>query len=141
MLARIVKIGVADLHLYNPRGRYDCRISINVEVDLNRAELAPFDDLVEEGGGEPDRRKDRMSYRHLAYRVDLTRVDVEGTMAAGGAKYELEVEVDSQILGKSVEGLLEGSGQGDGYIAVVSGFLENALLLMRLKPGEGVSGA
>ncbi|KXL45896.1 MAG: hypothetical protein FE78DRAFT_120930, partial [Acidomyces sp. 'richmondensis'] len=105
---------------------------INIEVDLNRPDLAPFDDLiVEDGGGEPDRKKDRMSYRHLAYRIDLTRVDVEGTAVGGGPKYELEVEVDSQVLRKRVDGLLAGSGGGDGYMAVVSGLLENAFLLMR----------
>ena len=131
--ARIVKLHVADLHIYNPNHHYDCRISINLEANMNRPELAPFDDLVEpvswqdavtkrEIVATPDRKKDRLSYKHLAYSFDLTRVDVKGL----DPKYELELELDAEVL--------RGCLGGPGFATVVSGFLDNATFLMRQRP-------
>ncbi|KAK5129988.1 hypothetical protein LTR08_002581 [Meristemomyces frigidus] len=129
--ARIVKLHITDLHIYNPNYNYDCRISINLEANMNRAELAPFDELVEPAlpnwgeGGTPERRKDRLSYRHLAYSFDLTRVDVRGMEP----KYELELEVEA--------GVLRGCLGGPGFASVVGGFLDNATFLMRQRPAGG----
>ena len=36
VIARIVKIPIAHLHIFNPGSPYDCRISVNLEVNLNR---------------------------------------------------------------------------------------------------------
>ncbi|KAK4545554.1 hypothetical protein LTR36_002904 [Oleoguttula mirabilis] len=138
--ARIVKYHVADLHIFNPRHDYDCRISINLEANMNRPELAPFHELVEPPGtsnnfDSPERRKDRLSYKHLAYSIDLTRVDVKGSPA----KYELELEVDAQVLREQIRAMDEGRGSF-GFQTVVSGFLDNATYLMRQKPvaaGQG----
>lgn len=80
VLARLVKLKVADLHIYNPPVQ-DCRISINVEVNLNRPDvdadaLIAADDA--QRGNSAARTKDRMSYKHLAYTIDLTKVDQDG---------------------------------------------------------------
>ena len=40
IIARIVKVRIADLHIFNP-GFYDCRISINLEVNLDRPDIDP----------------------------------------------------------------------------------------------------
>jgi hypothetical protein len=128
--ARIVKVKIADIHIFNPRGQYDCRISINVEVNMNRPDLHP-DDLVVRNGKlrQPERKKDRLSYKHLAYSIDLTRVDVEGMQP----KFELELEVDGGVLREQMQAVREQRDEG-GFGAVVGGFLDNAVLLMRLQP-------
>lgn len=148
--ARIVKSHVADIHIYNPNYDYDCRITINLEANLNRPDLAPFENLVETSPSAasdstqptfkrdlhnliPDRKKDRLSYSHLAYSIDLTRVDVRGI-----AKYELELEVDAQVLRQQIAAI--NARQPSGYQAVVSGFLDNAMFLMRQRTAAGNGG-
>ncbi|KAF2858737.1 mRNA triphosphatase CET1 [Piedraia hortae CBS 480.64] len=132
--ARIVKINLAHMHIYSPHSNYDARISINLEVDLNRPELEPFTDLVEapsaERPAQPARNKDRCSYKHLAYQIDLTRVDVANTTP----KYELEVEVEAAVLREQIR-----MRTFRGYNAVISGFLENIVHLMRLRGVDGTS--
>ncbi|KAI7602307.1 hypothetical protein KC343_g14894, partial [Hortaea werneckii] len=148
--ARVVKSHVADIHIYNPNYDYDCRITINLEANLNRPDLAPFENLVETSPSAaadpsqptfkrdlhnaiPDRKKDRLSYSHLAYSIDLTRVDVRGI-----AKYELELEVDAQVLRQQIAAI--NARQPSGYQAVVSGFLDNAMFLMRQRTAAGNGG-
>lgn len=128
--ARIVKIHIADLHIFNPQGDYDCRITMNLEVNLLRPDLHP-DDLIDPPTGAnpapPDRRKDRLSYKHLAYSVDLTRVDVNGL----APKYELELEVDAGLLRAQMD--LMQRGESHAFGDVVAGFLDNATYLMRCR--------
>lgn len=71
-LAKIVKARVADLDVYSPRTAFDWRVSVNLEMNYD----GDMKDLVEttEGSKRADRNKDRMSYRHLAYQIDLTQV-------------------------------------------------------------------
>ena len=71
-LAKIIKTRVADIHIYSPRSLFDWRISVSVEMDFE----ADVKDLVavEKRDGKADRRKDRVSYRHLRYQIDLTQV-------------------------------------------------------------------
>jgi len=136
--ARIVKIGLADLHIFNPAGDYDCRISINLEVNLDRPDLHP-EDLIEPPTGEklapPDRKKDRLSYRHLdTYSIDLTRVDVLHL----ASKYELELEVESGVLRRQME--LMQRGEPHAFGDVVGGFLDNATFLMRCQASKQQQG-
>ena len=74
---------------------------------------------------EVPRVKDRLSYKHLAYSIDLTKVEREGL----DASYELELEVDSALLRQQM-GLIK-QGRESAYTEVVSGFLDNATFLMR----------
>ena len=71
-LAKIIKTRVADIDVYSPRTLFDWRISINVEMDFD----IDMKDLValEKRDGKADRRKDRVSYKHLQYQIDLTQV-------------------------------------------------------------------
>ncbi|WPG97256.1 Hypothetical protein R9X50_00002800 [Acrodontium crateriforme] len=129
--ARIVKVKINDLHIYNPTGEYDCRISINIEVNLNRADLHP-NDMEEEPTGDapapPDRKKDRLSYKHLEYSFDLTKVEQAGMQP----KYELELEVNAAALREQMKRMANGESHAFGD--VVSGFVDNATFLMRLRP-------
>ena len=127
IIARIVKIKIDDLHIYNP-GAYDCRITINLEVNLNRPDIDPnsliaADDA--ERGNEPPRRKDRMSYKHLAYSIDLTKVEMDGMPP----RYELEQEVRSDMLRQQMA--LARDHRKNAFGDVVSAFLDNLTFLMR----------
>ena len=72
VLAKIVKVRVADLDIYSPRTAFDWRISVNLEMAYD----GDIDSLIEarDGGRRADRNKDRLSYNHLAYQIDLTQV-------------------------------------------------------------------
>ena len=73
VLAKIIKARVADIDIYSPRTVFDWRVSVNVEMDYK----GETTDLVEpqtRDGKQADRNKDRMSYKHLAYQIDLTQV-------------------------------------------------------------------
>lgn len=71
-LAKIIKRRVADLDIYLPRQRVDCRISINLEMRYD----GDINELVETATAQrsPDRSKDRLSYTHSHYQFDLTQV-------------------------------------------------------------------
>jgi hypothetical protein len=76
MTAKIVKCRIADLDIYSPRTNVDWRVSVNLEMnydgDVRSLPISEGGGGRGRGGGE--RNKDRMSYRHLAYQVDLTQV-------------------------------------------------------------------
>lgn len=72
-IARIIKARVADLDVYSPRTAFDWRVSVNIEMNVGgdlRAKIDPFS----MDGNRPERNKNRMSYKHLAYQIDLTQV-------------------------------------------------------------------
>lgn len=73
ILAKIIKCRIADLDVYSPSTNVDWRISVNLEMNFDR-DVQQFP--ISEGGGGRGREriKDRMSYRHLAYQIDLTQV-------------------------------------------------------------------
>jgi len=72
ILAKIIKMPVADIHVYCPRTLFDWRISVNIEMDFSgdMKDLVALDKRDTKG----DRKKDRVSYKHLHYQVDLTQV-------------------------------------------------------------------
>lgn len=71
---RIIKSRIADFDVLCPSLAFDYRISISIESPFE----GPDDVLVKindvSAGGGADREKDRVSYRHLAYQIDLTQV-------------------------------------------------------------------
>lgn len=72
-LAQIVKTRLADLDVYSPNTEFDYRVSINLEANLKDN----WRDLVTPAALNVktlEWRKDRMSYKHLAYQIDLTKV-------------------------------------------------------------------
>lgn len=76
VLNKIVKARVADIDLHMPMCPMDCRISINLEMNWD----GPTKELEElpSQDNQPDRRKDRLSYKQGHYQVDLTQVTQAG---------------------------------------------------------------
>ena len=72
-LAKIVKTRLADIDVYSPQNQVDWRISVNVEMDF-QGDMRDLIELDKKGGRAADRNKDRMSYKHQAYQIDLTQV-------------------------------------------------------------------
>lgn len=139
--ARIIKVNIAHLHIYNPSFNYDCRISVNYEVNLDRPGLDPNSLFADDPGSnkypvpvEIPRIKDRMAYKHLAYSFDLTKVEMEGLNPI----YEMELEVDSNLLRQQMNLMTQGVAE-NAFGDVVSGFLDNATFLMRQKPTMATS--
>lgn len=73
VLAKIVKCRIADLDVHSPRTCVDWRISVNLEMSYD-GDVSNLPVADGRGGRGGDRNKDRMSYRHLAYQIDLTQV-------------------------------------------------------------------
>lgn len=73
VIAKIIKARVADLDLHMPRCPFDCRISVNLEMDWDgTVEELEREATVQETS--PDRKKDRLSYTQSHYQIDLTQV-------------------------------------------------------------------
>jgi hypothetical protein len=121
--ATIIKSRIVDLEVYNPRCEFDYRISISVESpwEGNPKWLENADD------NKQDRRKDRISYRHRAYQVDLTQVKYENVAAK--LEHELEVEISTDVIRMEIDKAK--SGQADGYMDLVRGFVDNVRILCR----------
>lgn len=127
VIARIVKIRLADLDIFCPGSPFDCRISINIEVDMHRPGIDPT--AIVEGGDTKigERKKDRLSYTHSVYSVDLTQVK----SADGRKVHELEIEVDAKELREQAE--REAAGQPSGFGDMVQGLVNNMLTLMSVR--------
>ncbi|KAL4804280.1 CYTH-like domain-containing protein [Aspergillus unguis] len=132
ILAKIVKCRVADLDIYSPRTCVDWRISVNLEMnyDGDISHLQPAD--IGKGRAS-ERNKDRMSYRHLAYQVDLTQVARSEPSAKGEFEHELEVEVSAAEIRR--QGQLAMAGDSDNqYEDLVKGLVDNIRILARAVP-------
>lgn len=126
--AQIIKSRIADFEIYNPRTEFDYRISISIESpwegDLNW--------LMETTESRRDRKKDRMSYRHLAYQIDLTQVSYPNST---DKEHELEVEISTEQI--RLELAKAKAGQHNRYEPLVRGFVDNVRILTRLFPTPG----
>ncbi|GAB7357148.1 hypothetical protein MBLNU459_g8141t1 [Dothideomycetes sp. NU459] len=131
LLAKIVKIRLADLDILSPFTDFDCRISMNIEVDmLNRPDIDPsliVEPAERERDGQGERLKDRVSYKHLAYSVDLTQVILQN----GEKCHELEIEVDAVKLREHAVKATE--GQVNAYGDLIEGLVNNVLLLAKVR--------
>lgn len=74
-LAQIIKIRIADLDVYSPRTAFDWRLSVNVEMSYEGDVTGLIE--VAENGRSSKRSKDRMTYKHLAFQIDLTQVTMQ----------------------------------------------------------------
>lgn len=72
ILAKIIKVRIADMSIHFPRQPLDCRISINFEMKYD----GDVESIIEQSQSERhnDRTKDRLSYTHGHYQIDLTQV-------------------------------------------------------------------
>ncbi|OJD11974.1 hypothetical protein AJ78_07357 [Emergomyces pasteurianus Ep9510] len=146
VLARIIKCRIADLDVYSPRTCLDWRISVNLEMnyegDIGELSL-PADptSLVGTGAGAPRggaRSKDRMSYRHLAYQIDLTQVATTEDFhnhPQSDFEHELEIEISSAEVRRQGDLALAGDPKNQ-YEELIKGFVDNIRVLARAVPGR-----
>ncbi|KAL4953643.1 CYTH-like domain-containing protein [Aspergillus filifer] len=135
VLAKIVKCRVADLDIHSPRTCVDWRISVNLEMsyDGDISHLPPAD--TGRGVGAGDRNKDRMSYRHLAYQVDLTQVGRSEPSMKGECEHELEIEVSAAEIRRQGQLAIAGDPTHQ-YQDLVRGLLDNIRVLARAVPPQ-----
>jgi len=124
IIAKIIKGRIQDLSIYNPKGLFDCRISINYEISYEGG----LDELQVGPEQQPDRYKDRLSYTQSHYQVDLTKVEttINGVRQAE-ADHELEIEVSSDALRE--HGTRAANGQPNEYFEIVENLVDNIRLL------------
>lgn len=128
IVAKIIKSRIADFDVYNPRCKFDYRMSISIECPWDGPESHLI--MVNEAEGRRgERQKDRMSYRHLAYQVDLTQVTYPQTQKK---EHELEIEVAPDALRAEIQ--LARDGRSNMYESLVRGFIDNIRLLSRQFP-------
>lgn len=120
--AQIIKSRIADVDIYNPSSDFDYRISISIE--------SPWEGepswLSEMTDGGHDRKKDRMSYRHMAYQIDLTQVSYPNRP---DKEHELEVEISTEQIRIHLANMRE--QRPSRYEDLVRGFLDNVRILCR----------
>ncbi|EEH07083.1 conserved hypothetical protein [Histoplasma capsulatum G186AR] len=144
VLARIIKCRIADLDVYSPRTCLDWRISVNLEMNYEGdiSELSLPDEpssLVGAGAGAPRggaRNKDRMSYRHLAYQIDLTQVATTEDCSNNSQsefEHELEIEISSAEVRRQGDLALAGDPKNQ-YEELIKGFVDNIRVLTRAVP-------
>ncbi|KAJ5170363.1 uncharacterized protein N7500_003146 [Penicillium coprophilum] len=135
ILAKIVKCRVADMDVCSPRTTVDWRVSVNLEMEYTGdVSNLPMIDTAATKGGRGDRIKDRMSYRHLAYQVDLTQV-AKSDQQPGRNEFdhELEVEVSAEEIRRQGQLAMSGDPKNQ-YEDLVKGFVDNIRLLARAVP-------
>ncbi|KAL8794398.1 MAG: hypothetical protein Q9195_003097 [Heterodermia aff. obscurata] len=127
-IAQIIKVRVADMDVYSPQTLFDWRISVNVEMKIE----GDFRRLIEPGDAgrtSYDRNKDRLSYKHSHYQIDLTQVTPTDAATKAEKEHELEIEVASQEIRK--QGQLARDGQANRFEELVKGFADNVRTLVR----------
>ena len=118
---QIIKSRIADLDVFNPGSDFDYRVSINIESPWEgKAEWLKA--LPEE---DASRSKDRVSYRHYGYQIDLTQVTIPNKPKL----HELEVEISTIMIRQELDKLRQ--GKPCRYEELVKGFVDNVRILCR----------
>ncbi|KAJ5244209.1 hypothetical protein N7489_004305 [Penicillium chrysogenum] len=135
IIAKIVKCRIADVDVCSPRTTVDWRVSVNLEMEYTGdVSHLPVVDAAVSKGGRGDRIKDRMSYRHLAYQVDLTQVAKSDQQPGKNEfEHELEVEVSAEEIRRQGQLAMSGDPKNQ-YEDLVKGFVDNIRLLARAVP-------
>ncbi|KAF4997725.1 hypothetical protein FDECE_12005 [Fusarium decemcellulare] len=132
VLGKIIKARVADIDIHMPQCPMDCRISINLEMNWD-GPVEELEQLANHGDRQPDRNKDRLSYTHGHYQIDLTQVTHAGSGPGGAQRmekeHELEIELNPSILVD--QGRKASSGQPHRYQELIEGFVDNVRVLAR----------
>lgn len=136
VLAQIVKVRLADMHVFSPKTRFDWRVSVSAEVHWNGdvKQLMAIAASSKQAKPQPDRNKDRMSYKHQYCQIDLTQVKAEANAGSDKATHELEVELDATIVRQ--QGRLAEQGMPNIYDKVVRTLIDNVRILTRVPGGR-----
>ncbi|TFK52233.1 mRNA triphosphatase CET1 [Heliocybe sulcata] len=126
------KVRLADLNVYSPKRGADWRISVSLEIPVSPPSGAPTH----------TRRKDRLSYTHEEFRIDLTQVtSTTGPNAPPEVLHELELEVARPELL-----LATAAKRGDPNVSehersafdeLIRAFVNNARILVRNSGDSG----
>ncbi|KAL7906055.1 mRNA triphosphatase CET1 [Trichoderma velutinum] len=133
ILNKIIKARVADIDLHMPMAPMDCRISINLEMNWDGS-LEELEQLsANKSDRQPDRNKDRLSYKQGHYQIDLTQVThaVNGPGNTQRMDKEHELEIELNHLALLDQGRRAMSGAPHRYQELVEGFVDNVRLLAR----------
>ncbi|RHZ74094.1 hypothetical protein Glove_227g42 [Diversispora epigaea] len=123
----VEKVRIAVLNVHSPNTYLDYRITVNSEKPVE----------MPTGQHVHERNKDRLSYTHQLFKVDLTQVkgpeksrNVDGTMPPQDLSHELEVEfINPQILIEEKNKLTQ--QQHNRYVNIVENFLNNIRCLAK----------
>ncbi|KAL8767293.1 MAG: hypothetical protein Q9209_006131 [Squamulea sp. 1 TL-2023] len=125
----IIKVNVNDIEIYSPQTPFDWRVSVNLEVKYD----GNVKDLVESTEGKDrkslDRNKNRMTYKHGPYQVDLTQVTPPASNAKVEKKHELEIELSTAAFREQALRALR--GQENRYDDLIKGFVDNVRIVVR----------
>ncbi|KAK9549839.1 hypothetical protein V6Z88_003127 [Aspergillus fumigatus] len=132
VLAKIVKCRIADMDVHSPRTSVDWRVSVNLEMSYD-GDVSHLPMVDSRGGRGGDRSKDRMSYRHLAYQIDLTQVAKSEPPSKGDFEHELEIEASAAEIRRQGQLAMAGDPQNQ-YEDLVKGFVDNIRVLARAVP-------
>jgi len=127
----VKKVRLRDLNVYSPKRAADWRVSVNLEISVP----------VPVGAPTHTRRKDRISYSHEEFSIDLTQVT--STASASGAPeilHELEIEISRPALLLSTA-LKRGDlnvpeHERNAFDELIRAFVNNARILVR-NAGDG----
>jgi hypothetical protein len=131
-LAKIVKARVADWQVWMPGTPLDVRISVNLEWEWDGPTEEVIANQPPNRDKAPDRHKNRLSYKHGFYQVDLTQVTYAGPGGSLAKEHELEVELDGNILVEHGRRSMKGSP--NRYPDLVDGLLDSVRALARKCP-------
>jgi len=129
--ACVQKVRLGNLDVYSPKRAADWRISVNVEIPVPQ----PI------GTATLTRRKDRMSYTHEEFIIDLTQVtSSSGPSSKPEVLHELEVELarpEYLLSSAARRNDLNVSEQERGaFDELIRAFVNNARILVR-NAGDG----
>ncbi|EHK19305.1 uncharacterized protein TRIVIDRAFT_49486 [Trichoderma virens Gv29-8] len=133
ILNKIIKARVADIDLHMPMAPMDCRISINLEMNWDGS-VEELEQLsANKSDRQPDRNKDRLSYKQGHYQIDLTQVThtVNGPGNTQRMDKEHELEIELNHLALLEQGRRAISGAPHRYQELVEGFVDNVRVLAR----------
>ncbi|KAI4277145.1 MAG: hypothetical protein L6R35_006164 [Caloplaca aegaea] len=128
--AKIIKVRISDIEIYSPQTPFDWRVSISLEVNYDGDLLNELRETSEgRRGPGPDRNKDRVSYKHAHYQIDLTQVKSAEGSSVMEKEHELEVEISSAAVRE--QGQLVLQRQPNKYEELIKGFVDNVRTLVR----------
>ncbi|KAL1745264.1 CYTH-like domain-containing protein [Schizophyllum fasciatum] len=116
------KIKLANLEIYSPKKQADWRVTVSLECPVEHPT----------GTAGHSRRKDRLSYQHEEFSIDLTQVQVsDGT----GPLHELELEILRPDLVLSLAHKRNDPNVSEversGFDELIRAFVNNARILVR----------
>ncbi|KAI4250131.1 MAG: hypothetical protein L6R40_000303 [Gallowayella cf. fulva] len=128
-LAKIIKVRVFDIEVYSPRTPFDWRVSVSLEIKWD----GNVKDLVKSTEGKdrrsPERKKNRLSYKHGPYQLDLTQVHTLSANSASEKEHELEIELSTAAVREQIHRVL--NQQPNAYEDLIKGFIDNVRTVAR----------